>query len=161
MATAYIALGSNIQDPLQQVQLAIKTISQLPNTNLISVSPFYRSTPLGSNAQPDYLNAVIKIGTEFLPNILLHELQKIELRQGRKREKQRFAARTLDLDILLYDNLVLRSDYLTIPHYDIKNREFMLYPLYDIEPALFFPDGESLVGLLEKVPLNGMTYWMD
>lgn len=161
MPVVYIALGSNLQHPLKQVQLAISTLSKFKDIMLLSVSPFYRSVPLGPANQPDFLNAVIKIKTSLFPKSLLEILQKIELGQGRQRQKERFGPRTLDLDILLYDDLILNSSQLTIPHYDLKNREFVLYPLFDIEPNLLFPDGESLANRLKKTPKNGMTYWNE
>lgn len=161
MPVVYIALGSNLQHPLKQVQLAISMLSKLKDITLLSVSPFYRSVPLGPANQPDFLNAVIKVKTSLSPESLFDMLQKIELRQGRQRQKERFSPRTLDLDILLYDDLILNSSQLTIPHYDLKNREFVLYPLFDIEPDLLFPDGESLVDRLKKTLKNGMTYWTN
>lgn len=159
MPFVYIALGSNLRHPLEQVQLAISTLSELKDITLLAVSPFYRSVPLGPTNQPDFLNAVIKAKTSLSPESLFEILQKIEFWQGRQRRKERFGPRTLDLDILLYDDLILNSSQLTIPHYDLKNREFVLYPLFDIEPNLLFPDGESLVDRLKKTPKNGMEYW--
>jgi len=161
MSICYIALGSNLNDPLAQAHQAIAALKQLPNTEVSDVSPFYRSKPLGPQDQNDYLNAVIKLTTSLTPIALLDELQAIEKSQGRVRKDNRWGARTLDLDILLYDNLMIDSERLTIPHYHMKNREFVLYPLFDISPDLILPDNDKLFNLLKKCPMNGMKKWHD
>lgn len=159
MAIVYVALGANLGDPLQQAENAIAVIEQIPQTSVIKISPFYRSKPLGPQDQPDYLNAVIKIITELSPLALLKALQTIELNLGRVRKANRWGPRTLDLDILLYDNQVIQSEELTIPHYDMYNREFVLYPLFDIAPDLILPNQVPLKILINKVPINNMTFW--
>ena len=161
MSICYIALGSNLNDPLAQAHQAIAALKQLPNTEVSNVSPFYRSKPLGPQDQNDYLNAVIKLTTSLTPIALLDELQAIEKSQGRVRKDNRWGARTLDLDILLYDNLMIDNERLTIPHYHMKNREFVLYPLFDISPDLILPDNDKLFNLLTKCPMNGMKKWYD
>ena len=161
MSICYIALGSNLNDPLAQAHQAIAALKQLPNTEVSNVSPFYRSKPLGPQDQNDYLNAVIKLTTSLTPIALLDELQAIEKSQGRVRKDNRWGARTLDLDILLYDNLMIDNERLTIPHYHMKNREFVLYPLFDISPDLILPDNDKLFNLLTKCPINGMKKWYD
>lgn len=160
MSTCYIALGSNLDDPFAQANRAIAALTQLPQTQLIKVSPFYRSKPLGPQDQNDYLNAVIKLITSLSPIELLDALQSIEKSQGRVRKDNRWGARTLDLDILLYDDLIINSERLTIPHYHMKNREFVLYPLFDIEPELVFPDNDKLSDLVAKCPKNDMKQWI-
>lgn len=159
MAIVYVALGANLGDPLQQAENAIAAIEQIPQTSVIKISPFYRSKPLGPQDQPDYLNAVIKIITELSPLALLKALQTIELNLGRVRKANRWGPRTLDLDILLYDNQVIQSEELTIPHYDMYNREFVLYPLFDIAPDLILPNQVPLKILINKVPINNMMFW--
>ncbi|AJA45775.1 2-amino-4-hydroxy-6-hydroxymethyldihydropteridine diphosphokinase [Frischella perrara] len=159
MAIVYVALGANLGDPLQQAENAIAAIEQIPQTSVIKISPFYRSKPLGPQDQPDYLNAVIKIISELSPLALLKALQTIELNLGRVRKANRWGPRTLDLDILLYDNQVIQSEELTIPHYDMYNREFVLYPLFDIAPDLILPNQVPLKILINKVPINNMTFW--
>lgn len=159
MAIVYVALGANLGDPLQQAENAIAAIEQIPQTSVIKISPFYRSKPLGPQDQPDYLNAVIKIISELSPLALLKALQTIELNLGRVRKANRWGPRTLDLDILLYDNQVIQSEELTIPHYDMYNREFVLYPLFDIAPDLILPNQVPLKILINKVPINNMTLW--
>lgn len=159
MSICYIALGSNLNDPLAQANQAIAALKQLPNTVVTDISPFYRSKPLGPQDQNDYLNAVIKLTTSLTPIALLDELQAIEKSQGRVRKDNRWGARTLDLDILLYDDLIIDNDRLTIPHYHMKNREFVLYPLYDISPELILPDNDKLFDLIQKCPLNNLKKW--
>ncbi|MWN06146.1 2-amino-4-hydroxy-6-hydroxymethyldihydropteridine diphosphokinase [Gilliamella sp. Pas-s95] len=159
MSTCYIALGSNLEDPLSQANRAIAALKNLPNTTVTAISPFYRSKPLGPQDQNDYLNAVIELTTNLSPIELLDELQSIEKAQGRVRKDNRWGARTLDLDILLYDNLVLESERLTVPHYHMKSREFVLYPLYDISPKLVLPDNDKLYDLVTKCPKNGLKKW--
>lgn len=159
MSICYIALGSNLNDPLAQANQAIAALKQLPNTVVTDISPFYRSKPLGPQDQNDYLNAVIKLTTSLTPIALLDELQAIEKSQGRVRKDNRWGARTLDLDILLYDDLIIGNDRLTIPHYHMKNREFVLYPLYDISPELILPDNDKLFDLIQKCPLNNLKKW--
>jgi 2-amino-4-hydroxy-6-hydroxymethyldihydropteridine diphosphokinase len=159
MSTCYIALGSNLEDPLAQANRAIVALKQLPNTKVADISPFYRSKPLGPQNQNDYLNAVIKLTTNLSSIELLDELQTIEKAQGRVRKDNRWGARTLDLDILLYDDLVINSERLTIPHYHMKNREFVLYPLFDISPELILPDNDKLYDLVTRCPKNELTKW--
>lgn len=159
MTVAFIALGANLGDPFTQAQHAIEAIGQLALTEVVQISPFYRSKPLGPQDQPDYLNAVVKIDTSLSPLELLRELQSIETNLGRVRKSNRWGPRTLDLDILLYGDLTITSDILTIPHYDMKNREFVLYPLFDIAPELVLPDNSSVNELVKNMPMNNMVYW--
>ncbi|NMP27799.1 2-amino-4-hydroxy-6-hydroxymethyldihydropteridine diphosphokinase [Rahnella sp. SAP-1] len=159
MIRVYIALGSNLAKPVDQVNCALEALAHLPRTRLVQTSSFYRSKPLGPQNQPDYLNAVVALDTQLPADELLDCTQAIEQNQGRVRKAERWGPRTLDLDMLLYGNSVIASDRLIVPHYDMKNREFMLYPLAEIAPDLVFPDGESLQQLLQRVPLNGLTRW--
>ncbi|MGQ0285996.1 2-amino-4-hydroxy-6-hydroxymethyldihydropteridine diphosphokinase [Pasteurellaceae bacterium 22721_9_1] len=138
MATAYIALGSNLAQPIEQLNSAIKALAALPNTQVVATSSFYQSKPLGPQDQPDYVNAVVELNTELTPIDLLDSLQHIENAQGRVRLR-RWGERTLDLDILLYDQLIMQTERLTIPHYDMHNREFVIVPLYEIAPTLVIP----------------------
>lgn len=149
MARAYVAIGSNLQQPLQQVLLAITSIRKLPNTHVCSISSCYQSPPLGPADQPDFINCVVALDTELLPLQLLDALQGIESQQGRVR-LLRWGPRTIDLDILLYDNQIINSPRLTIPHIGLKERPFFLYPLVEIAPDLVLPDGDSALTLKNK-----------
>ncbi|VAY02298.1 2-amino-4-hydroxy-6-hydroxymethyldihydropteridinepyrophosphokinase [Arsenophonus endosymbiont of Aleurodicus dispersus] len=157
MECVYISIGSNLNDPLQQVQCAIKELQQLPNTKLVAISSFYRTKPMGIQNQPDYFNAVIALDTELLPEILLEYTQEIELMHGRIRKADRWGPRTLDLDIILYGQQIIHTARLTIPHYGLKEREFILYPLAEIAPKLRFLDGELLSDRLLLVAKNELT----
>lgn len=159
MIRVYIALGSNLAKPVDQVNCALEALAHMPRTKLVVCSAFYRSKPLGPQNQPDFLNAVVALDTELPPEELLDCTQAIEQNQGRVRKLERWGPRTLDLDMLLYGDRVINTERLTVPHYDMKNREFMLYPLAEIAPELIFPDGESLQTVLTRVPLNGLERW--
>ncbi len=159
MITAYIAVGSNLADPVNQAQRAIAALKQLPQSQWIAASSLYSSTPMGPQNQPDYINAVVAISTNLTPLALLDCTQAIEQEQGRVRKDERWGPRTLDLDILLYGDQVIDSPRLTVPHYGMKQREFVLYPLAEIAPSLTLPDGSELRALLNTVDRNGLTIW--
>ena len=155
MITAYIALGSNLNTPVEQLHAALKAISQLPNTHLVTTSSFYKSKPLGPQDQPDYLNAAVEISTALSPLALLDELQRIENGQGRVRLR-RWGERTLDLDILLYGDEIIQTERLTVPHYDMHNREFVIVPLAEIAPNLILPNGQKLAELADRFTVHQM-----
>lgn len=159
MITAYIAVGSNLADPVSQANLAIETLKNLPQSKFLATSKLYSSTPMGPQNQPDYINAVVAIETELTPIELLNCTQAIEQEQGRVRKDERWGPRTLDLDIILYGNEVIDSERLTVPHYGMKEREFVLYPLAEIAPSLQLPDGTELSELLKVVDKNGLNVW--
>ena len=158
MSRAYIGLGSNLQDPLAQLRRATSALADLPGTRLTATSSVYRSRAVGPGEQPDYLNAAAALDTELEPLALLHALQAIENAQGRERE-ERWGARTLDLDLLVYDDLVLDTPELTLPHPRIAERDFVLYPLAEIsDTRSLLPGIASLDTLIEKCPDNGIAH---
>lgn len=159
MIRAYIAVGSNLGDPIAQANTAINALKNIPNTKVVAVSSLYSSTPMGPQNQPDYINAVVAIDTTLPPLTLLDHTQAIELEQGRVRKDERWGPRTLDLDIILYGELQHQCDRLTVPHYGMQVREFVLYPLAEIAPSLVLPDNTSLSALLTQVDRNGLTVW--
>jgi 2-amino-4-hydroxy-6-hydroxymethyldihydropteridine diphosphokinase len=148
---AYIALGSNLAEPITQVQTAIAEISALAYVELKNASSLYRSKPMGPQDQADFINAVIAIETQLLPQELLQQLQNIEAKHERRRERH-WGPRTLDLDLLLYGNSIITEDNLVIPHYGMRERNFVLYPLAEIAPQLILPNGDSLQMLLQNCP---------
>lgn len=153
---AYIGLGSNLDNPLQQVRSAAEEIAALPSTRESKLSPLYASHPVGPQDQPDYINAVLRIETQLPPLDLLRQLQAIENLHGRVRA-QRWGARTLDLDLLLYDDLSIETPELTVPHPELTKRGFVLYPLADIAPTqLAIPGKGSLAQLLAACPMDGL-----
>lgn len=159
MTLAYIALGSNQASPLDQVNAAITALGEIPQSRIVAVSSLYRTPPLGPPDQPDYLNAAVALETALTPEILLDHTQRIELQQGRVRKAERWGPRTLDLDIMLFGNLTLNTERLTVPHYDMKNRGFMLWPLFEIAPDLHFPDGTSLQEILTNLNAPKPDAW--
>lgn len=159
MTIAYIAIGSNLAEPTLQAKQAIEALKQLPQSQFIAASSLYSSTPMGPQDQPEYINAVVVIDTQLSPLALLDCTQAIEQEQGRERKAERWGPRTLDLDILLYGDEIIDSPRLTVPHYGIKVREFVLYPLDEITPDLSLPDGTKLSDLLSEVDRNGLSIW--
>ena len=159
MTLAYIAIGSNLASPLEQVNAAVQALGDIPQTRVVALSSFYRTPPLGPQDQPDYLNAAIALETALSADALLDNTQRIELQQGRVRKEERWGPRTLDLDIMLFGDAVINTERLTVPHYDMKRRGFMLWPLFEIAPDLIFPDGESLSALLTQLNAEKPANW--
>ena len=159
MTTAYIAIGSNLASPLEQVNAAVQALGDIPQSRLVAVSAFYRTPPLGPQDQPDYLNATAVLETALDAHTLLDDTQRIELQQGRVRKDERWGPRTLDLDIMLFGDEVIHSERLTVPHYDMKNRGFMLWPLFEIAPELHFPDGVALRSVLTQLAADKPALW--
>lgn len=159
MIRAYIAIGSNLGDPVAQARNAIAALKQIPEIQVVTESSLYSSTPMGPQDQPDYINAVVAIDTSLSPLALLDQTQAIELEHGRVRKAERWGPRTLDLDIILYGDRVYDCERLTIPHYGMKVREFVLYPLAEIAPDLILPDQTALQTLLTQVDRNGLAIW--
>ncbi|MDF2446421.1 MAG: 2-amino-4-hydroxy-6-hydroxymethyldihydropteridine pyrophosphokinae [Moraxellaceae bacterium] len=142
-AQAFIGLGSNLGDAAATLRSAVACLRKLPGSRVTGLSSLYRSTPLGPPGQDDYLNAVARLETVLTPHSLLQALHIIEDRHGRVRQ-QRWGARTLDLDLLLYGNDVITSPDLTLPHPEMLNRNFVLIPLLDIAPDQALPDGRRV-----------------
>ena len=154
--TAYVALGSNLENPGMQLQRAVDEIASVPEIELSSCSQLYLSDPVGPEGQPDYCNAVVKLETTLEPIELLDAMQAIEQNHGRVRSV-RWGPRTLDLDILLYGHQVIESERLTIPHYQMHVRNFVLCPLADISPELIMPNGTILDFLVEENGREGLS----
>lgn len=148
---AFIGLGSNLGHGPSSLRTAIADIDRLPRTRTRRRSPCYRSLPMGNVSQPLFTNAVVEIRTRLPPRTLLAELQKIERRSGRVR-KLRWGSRTLDLDLLVYTDIVLDHGDLTIPHPGIPYRSFVLYPLREIAPNLHIPGMGSPAALVSDCP---------
>ncbi|HID48274.1 MAG TPA: 2-amino-4-hydroxy-6-hydroxymethyldihydropteridine diphosphokinase [Chromatiales bacterium] len=138
MTTVFIGLGSNLDRPEKQITTALKRLEELPQTQLMKRSSLYLSPPMGPSEQPDYINAVALLDTGLLPLALLDELQAIERAHGRQRT-QRWGARTLDLDLLLYGDEAIDLPDLRVPHPGIAERAFVLEPLAEIAPTQEVP----------------------
>lgn len=154
--TAYIGLGSNLAEPVQQIKAARSKIAALSDIKELAFSSLYQSEPMGSSNQPDYINAVMAVTTTLPPLDLLKKLQAIEHAQGRIRTGERWGARTLDLDVLIYGDLLINEPYLTVPHPGIDQRPFVLYPLYEIAPLLEIPREGKISDLLQNCPFSGL-----
>ena len=159
MTMAYIAIGSNLASPLEQVNAAVQALGEIPQSRIVAVSSFYRTPPLGPQDQPDYLNAAVVLDTALDADTLLDNTQRIELQQGRVRKAERWGPRTLDLDIMLFGDALINSERLTVPHYDMRNRGFMLWPLFEIAPDLHFPDGMALRAVLDDLGAAKPAIW--
>lgn len=154
----YIALGSNLQQPIEQIKQAIEHINTHPALKIIKISSLYKSKALtlpGTSAQSDYINAVLLLETDLTAEALLKELQAIENKQGRVRDKK-WSARTLDLDILLYGDKIIHTPFLVIPHQQMSLRNFVLYPLYEIAPSIEIPEKGKLSDLVNKLSRQGL-----
>lgn len=135
MTIAYVGIGSNLDHPRAHVISALDELDKLPHTRVVRKSSLYRSAPLGYAAQPDFVNAVAQLETALPAERLLDELQQLEARHGRTRSFAN-APRTLDLDLLLFGELEMRTPALSIPHPRMHERAFVLEPLLEIAPEL-------------------------
>ena len=154
---AYIGLGSNLSKPIEQVKSAIDNIANIAQSRISAVSSLYLSKPMGPQDQDDYINAVLALETSLSAIELLDALQAIENAAGRVRKENRWGARILDLDIILFGNEIINTQRLTIPHYGMCEREFVLLPLAEITPELVLPSGQSVKLLSQKIANNAMV----
>jgi len=144
---AFIGLGSNLSNPREQILRALQALGRLPDTEVLVCSSLYRSAPVGYLEQPDFINAVAQLKTGLSPRALLDSLLALELECGRTREFVN-APRTLDLDVLLYDDIRHHEHGLTIPHPQMHRRAFVLRPLLEIAPDCMIPGiGAATVAL--------------
>jgi len=148
---AFIGLGSNLENPKSQVKRAIQALDDLPGSGVQAVSSLYLSAPMGPQDQSDYVNAVVQLTTGLLPEDLLDQLQRLEQRHGRTSGRH-WGPRTLDLDVLLYADDVIATDRLQIPHPGLALRNFVLYPLAEIDECITVPGLGSVSSLLEHCP---------
>jgi 2-amino-4-hydroxy-6-hydroxymethyldihydropteridine diphosphokinase len=155
MIPAFVALGSNLNNPLHQIQQAIVSLRELPHSVLETHSSFYRTPPWGKTDQADFINAVVKMKTYLTPDALITELQKIENQQG-KQITEKWGPRTLDCDLILYGNAIIIDETLTIPHPRMKTRAFVMIPLMEIEPTLILPDGGAIQDCIKQCDTTGI-----
>ena len=154
---SYIGLGSNLDNPELQLEMALAALNDIPDTSLVKHSSFYRSIPLGPSDQPDFINAVALLDTHLTARQLLSQSQLIENRRGRVRCGQKWGPRILDLDILLYGDQVIDEPELTVPHSGIRYRNFVLMPLLELAPDLEIPGLGRVDELLDKVGCAGIS----
>lgn len=156
MTTAYIGLGSNLENPAKHIISALRDINALADCTLLAVSNTYRSIAVGPGEQPDYVNAACALKTTLSAIALLDALQAIEQQHGRVRDI-RWGARTLDLDLICYSDLQCETERLILPHPRAKERDFVLRPLLDIAPDFIFPDGNAAQKYLAQADDNGLN----
>ncbi len=154
MTTAYIGLGSNLEQPTAQLDRALDALRALPGSRVGQVSRYYRNPPMGP-AQPDFVNAVAQLETMLEPLALLDALQAIEQNQGRVRAR-RWGPRTLDLDLLLYGSQRIELPRLRVPHPGLPRRAFVLQPLAELAPDLRIPGHGDIAALLERVDCSAL-----
>jgi len=153
--TAYIGLGSNLENPAQQLRKALKELDRLPDTRLIKASSLYSSKPVGPQDQPDFVNAVAQLETNLEPLALLDQLQALEQAHRRVRERH-WGPRTLDLDLLLFNEQVISHPRLTVPHAHMHERGFVLLPLAEISPKLTLPGKGSITDILPNIATDDL-----
>ncbi len=156
---AYIGLGSNLQQPKQQILMALDTLRQIPELTVLKISALYQSKALtlaDSLPQGDYINAVAKLDSGLSAEQLLSCLQSIEHQQGRVRT-EKWGARILDLDILLYEDEIISTESLVVPHAQIKFRNFVIHPLFEIAGDINIPGLGSLAQLAGQTDWSGLN----
>lgn len=157
VTTVYIGLGSNLGDPAANLHSAVAQLAGMDGVALRGVSRFYVSKPMGPQDQPDYVNAVVCVQTQLDAHVLLQTLFAVERAHGRVRDaSQRWGARTLDLDLLLYGDQVIATPELHVPHPGICERSFVLLPLADLAPHQVFPDGRKLQACLQALACDDL-----
>ncbi len=152
MKQAFVALGSNLANPISQVESAFAALEKLPNTHVLKKSSLYKTAPIdcpqiSAEAVPDFINAVVEVETWLSPEALLDALHAIENHAGRVRPYVN-APRILDCDLLLYENVVQNTAKLTLPHPRMHQRGFVLLPLFEIAPQLSIPNHGKIVLLM-------------
>ncbi len=160
MTLAYVALGSNLGNPQQQLLDAMDALATLPDTHLLQRSHLYRTPPWGMLEQPPFVNAVVQLDTMLSPHALLDALLAIERRAGRVRA-ERNGPRTLDLDLLHVEGVQLDDPQLTLPHPRMADRAFVLLPLRDIAPTLRLPGHGTVAERLAQLDLAGCAKLLE
>jgi 2-amino-4-hydroxy-6-hydroxymethyldihydropteridine diphosphokinase len=149
-STAYVGLGSNLDNPIEQVQSALREIDEIYGVALVKVSSMYASAPVGMTEQPPFVNAVAEVVTTLSPHDLMSALLSIEARHHRERRLKN-GPRTLDLDIVLFNDWEIDDDTVTTPHPRFHERAFVLVPLHELRPDLIVPGHGAIAALLAGV----------
>lgn len=157
---AYLGLGSNLGDKAANLRSAVQLLAEDACCTVVRMSSLYSTRPVGVEDQPDFLNAVVEIRTSLEPHKLLAKCQEVERKIGRKRT-MRWGPRVIDLDILIYEEVALGSDDLTIPHPRLHERAFALAPLAEIAPGLDIGGGVTTREALERVGDQGVRIVHD
>lgn len=160
MSIAYIALGSNLENPIQQVRQGIAAIDKIDGITVTARSPLYQTAPVGYSEEklasiPDFINAVISVETSLAPEDLLTAILSVEEAAGRTRPYH-YAPRVLDCDLLQYESITMQTERLTLPHPRMHERGFVLLPLFDIAPTLFIPNHGKIGPLITPSIAQGV-----
>jgi len=158
---AWLGLGSNLQQPVEQLKLALLKLASLSRMQILSTSSFYRTPPWGDEQQDDFINAVVKIETSLDPMALLRDTQSIENAMGRQRGDRRWGPRVIDIDLLLYGDLEYQSDALVLPHPRMHERAFVLVPLSELDQSLMIPNQDVVEKLMLQVDCSDIKRLRD
>jgi 2-amino-4-hydroxy-6-hydroxymethyldihydropteridine diphosphokinase len=153
---AYVAVGSNLDDPRAQVEAAFEQLAQLPDCRLMARSPLYRSAPLGPQDQPEFVNAAVALLTMLEPSAMLRTLKALEQLMGRGQPIVRWGPRRIDLDLVVYGDVRIETEQLQLPHPGVPSRNFVLYPLSTIAPDLWVPGYGRVRDLAGRVTADGL-----
>ena len=160
-SSVFVALGSNLDQPVLHVRRALRELDELPETALVKVSTLYETAPVGIKDQPVFVNAVAQVATTLSPHDFLARLHAIETQHGRIRSsmnEEKNGPRTLDLDILIFDELRIDEGGLTVPHPRMHERAFVLVPLAEIAPALVIPGKGAAKNFLAALDASGVSH---
>ena len=153
---AYVGLGSNLDQPAQQVRRALEALSSLTRTRLIAQSALYGSKPWGMTEQPDFVNAVAGLLTQLPAEQFFKALQTLETQLGRTPSRVLYGPRRIDLDLLVFGQQQIDSTELKVPHPGIVQRNFVLYPLLEVAPDLLIPGSMRVAELASRAPSAGL-----
>ena len=156
MTIAYIGLGANLGKPQTKIQQALAAIDGHADIRLLDKSSLYKSKAIGLTGQPDYINAAAKLEMTLTPHSLLHELLTIETMLGRTRDGTHWGPRIIDIDLLYCGDQIINDETLVLPHPEILNRDFVLYPLAEMEPNFTLPDGRMLSDITNTISEQGL-----
>ena len=160
---AYVGLGANLGDPPAQLREALRLIGARPGIRVVATSGFYRSAPLGppgpTGRQPDYCNAVCAVDTDLGPDKLLTHLHDVERQMGRERPPERWMPRLIDLDLLHYERVKMKTSRITLPHPEMHKRNFVLVPLAELAPDLELPGHGIVAELARALGHAGLSIW--
>jgi 2-amino-4-hydroxy-6-hydroxymethyldihydropteridine diphosphokinase len=154
---AWLGLGSNLQQPVAQLQEALKRLNTLGSVEVLRTSSFYRTAPWGDEFQDDFINAVVQIETSLDAVSLLGEVQLLEDAMGRRRSGRRWGPRIIDIDLLLYSDQQYQSDKLVVPHPHMHKRAFVLVPLAELDATLEIPGLGAIEEYLEQLDCSGIS----
>ncbi len=158
---AWLGLGSNLRQPVEQLQHAFNRLAESDDIEVLMASSLYQTPPWGDAQQADFVNAVVQIETGLSPLALLHVLQSVEDEMGRRRSDRRWGPRIIDIDLLLYNDYVFHNEELDLPHPRMHERAFVLLPLSELESTLEIPGHGTIGALLTQLDCSGICRLSD